>query len=276
MSVVFSLIFPPVVRLCRCSDVNCIHWCSLTFCARITVYIFRKCSTSQCTINTLWAVWCKTRASRGFTRIVVLFRGFDTVKISLPHTADNHMLGRGFIRASILGTSGFVALKPVLQTQFYNLLQKDWNVVIQYQTECMNTVNKTEVDKVGLGDMEKNKCQDVFDPLVLSQNTYNIQNLTWYLVSFQYIAQPFGKAHCSVGNELYGWNNSRHTSDHLPLPTGQTGYCICLNQSCNVVAPLTRGLVFYLKLFLYSQWSIQYIEYSFTCSFRPNLLLFYF
>lgn len=50
--------------------------------------------------------------------------------------------------------------------------------MVHYQTECMNTVNKTEVDKVGLGDMEKNKHQDVFDPLVLSQNTYNIQNLT--------------------------------------------------------------------------------------------------
>lgn len=47
------------------------------------------------------------------------------MKISLPHTTAGHMLGRGFFRASILGVSGLIAQKPILQTQFYNLLQKD-------------------------------------------------------------------------------------------------------------------------------------------------------
>lgn len=35
--------------------------------------------------------------------------------------------------------------------------------------------------------------------------------------------------------------------DHLLLPTGQTAYCMCGGQSCDFVAQLTGGLVFYLK-----------------------------
>lgn len=91
----------------------------------MSVYIFRKCLTSQCNIITLSAAWCKTRAGRGFITVTVLFGGFHTVKVSLPHTTAGHMLGRGFVRASSLGSSGLVAQKRILQRQFYNLLQMD-------------------------------------------------------------------------------------------------------------------------------------------------------
>lgn len=40
--------------------------------------------------------------------------------------------------------------------------------------------------------------------------------------------------------------------DHLLLPTGQTAYCmsLCGSQSCDFVAQLTGGLVFYLKNYM--------------------------
>lgn len=118
-------------------------------CAKIPVYIFRQFSTSQCNINTLCAVWGENpEQAEGFTTEMVLLVGFHTMKISLPHTTAGHMSARGFVRASILGASGLASQKPIFQTHFYNLLQKDWTVVIYYLTECMNAVNKTEVVKL--------------------------------------------------------------------------------------------------------------------------------
>lgn len=108
-------------------------------CARITVYIFRRSVTSQCNINILWALWSKKPEQAEGLQL----------KISLPHTATGHMLSRGFfVSASILG--GLVAQQAFFffKHSFYNLLQKDWNVVFHSQTECIITLNKTELEKL--------------------------------------------------------------------------------------------------------------------------------
>lgn len=98
------------------------HLCCVVTQRAVPELLF-KCLTSQCNINTLWAIWLKTKAGRGFTIIVVLFYHPSHGKkyhSLIPQLAT--CLDRGFISASISG--GLVSI-----------IQK---IVINCQTECLN------------------------------------------------------------------------------------------------------------------------------------------
>lgn len=114
-SVVLLQIFECELISLTFTDILC---CNTESCARITVYICRKCSTCQCNINTIWALCCKTRASRGFTTVVVLLEGVQTVKISLTDTTTGHMFVQRFLSFQYFGFSchsSNIALKSVTE-----------------------------------------------------------------------------------------------------------------------------------------------------------------
>lgn len=57
--------------------------------------------------------------------------------------------------------------------------------------------------------------------------------------------------HAALWNGVEKQNNTRHSTDHLLLPTGQVVYCIWVCWSYNAVHQLRGGIVFYLKNYFY-------------------------
>lgn len=108
--------------------------CNTELCHKCCLY-FRECSTSQCIINTLRALWWK---KQNWQRVYK-----QQSSASKNTSASNHSWPQVWAEVSLVS----LFWVPLFKTQLYNLPQKQWNVVFHHQTRCMNALNTTVMKK---------------------------------------------------------------------------------------------------------------------------------
>lgn len=109
--------------------------CNTELCYKCCLY-FRECSTSQCNINTLRALWWK---KQNWQRVYK-----QQSSASKNTSASNHSWPQVWAEVSLVS----LFWVPLFKTQLYNLPQKQWNVVFHHQTRCMNALNTTVMKKL--------------------------------------------------------------------------------------------------------------------------------
>lgn len=109
--------------------------CNTELCHKCCLY-FRECSTSQCIINTLRALWWKKQSWQRVYK--------QQSSASKNTSASNHSWPQVWAEVSLVS----LFWVPLFKTQLYNLPQKQWNVVFHHQTRCMNALNTTVMKKL--------------------------------------------------------------------------------------------------------------------------------
>lgn len=109
--------------------------CNTELCHKCCLY-FRECSTSQCNINTLRALWWK---KQNWQRVYK-----QQSSASKNTSASNHSWPQVWAEVSLVS----LFWVPLFKTQLYNLPQKQWNVVFHHQTRFMNAHNTTVMKKL--------------------------------------------------------------------------------------------------------------------------------